>query len=134
MAFIAYCQSPAARAESFSLSTITDFFKSDNEKTGGGGEGGGDAAPNPPADNADTDTEEPENLPDISDLPVLSLEEVRKHKTPDSVWVTYEGALFCSLLFFPSPRMGSLGEVCWMALGPHVCCCGRSLLLRTPGP
>ena len=91
VAFAFYLDQSSAHAEGFSLSTITDFFSSDKKEGSGDGDGKEVAAPV-----NDDEEEEPDGNagPDRTDLPTITLDEVRNHTTEGDIWVTYEGVVY----------------------------------------
>lgn len=88
LAVVAYCESTESKQEGIQLpGFLTGLFGSSDKPV---------PAVKPdetPVETVNATDNEVEG-PDTADLPVISLAEVRKHKSEDSIWVTYEGVVY----------------------------------------
>jgi len=88
VAFVAYCDSAVADKPGFSLPDfIADIFG------GKKGDEANDDKTSSDSDEGEDDADEERRLL-LEGLPTYSLEEVRKHKSPEDIWVTYEGVVY----------------------------------------
>ena len=86
MAFVAYCDASAEKESTgFKLPKfLKNFFGGNKKDDGDAKDSDGEAEAEP----------EDEFAAMVASLPVIALDEVRKHTQPDDIWVTYEGVVY----------------------------------------